>query len=364
MIPFNDFSIMHRELKNEMHDAFQKVYDKNWFIQGEEEKKFCDRFAAYCGSRFCVGVGNGLEALRIILQAYEIGEGDEVIVPSNTFIATALAVTYVGAKIVFVEPDLFTYTINPTLIEEKITERTKAIIAVHLYGQTCDMDPILEIAKKYQLKVIEDAAQAHGAEYKGKRAGNLGDAAGFSFYPGKNLGALGDAGAITTNDEELANKMKAIANYGSAKKYQHIYKGTNSRLDEMQAAFLNVKLDHLDKWNEYRRYVASRYLKEIKNPEIILPSVAENNLPVWHIFAIRTKRRNELLEYLEEKGIQVVIHYPTAIHMQKAYQELKEENRDLILAESIAKEEISLPMFYGLKDSQIDEIISCLNEWK
>ena len=272
--------------------------------------------------------------------------------------------TCVGAKLVFVEPDIETYTINPDLIEEKITERTKAIIAVHLYGQTCDMDGILEIAKKHNLKVIEDAAQAHGAEYKGKKAGNLGDAAGFSFYPGKNLGALGDAGAITTNDEELAKKVRAIGNYGSEKKYNHIYKGTNSRLDEMQAGFLNVKLGHLDKWNERRRKIADRYLNEIKNPNIVLPTVKEENVPVWHIFAIRSERREELIEYLSENNIGTMIHYPIPIHLQKAYEDLGHKQGDYPIAEKISNEQISLPMFYGLKDEEVDHIISCLNAWK
>lgn len=364
MIPFNDFHGMHEELRNEMGEMFQQVYDKNWFIQGEQEETFNENFAQYCGAKYCIGVGNGLEALRMILQAYDIGEGDEVIVPSNTFIATALAVTYVGAKLVFVEPDITTYTINPLLIEEKITDKTKAIIAVHLYGQTCDMDSIMEIAKKYNLKVIEDAAQAHGAEYKGKRAGNLGDAAGFSFYPGKNLGALGDAGAITTNDEQLARKVRAIGNYGSEKKYNHIYKGTNSRLDEIQAGFLNVKLNHLDKWNDRRREIANRYLDGIKNPNIVLPTVKEENVPVWHIFAIRSEKREELIKYLTKNNIGTMIHYPIPIHMQKAYEDLGYKQGDYPIAEKISNEQISLPMFYGLKDEEVDHIISCLNAWK
>ena len=226
------------------------------------------------------------------------------------------------------------------------------------------MDAILEIAKKHNLKVIEDAAQAHGAEYKGKKAGNLGDAAGFSFYPGKNLGALGDAGAITTNDEELAKKVRAIGNYGSEKKYNHIYKGTNSRLDEMQAGFLNVKLEHLDKWNERRRKIADRYLNEIKNPNIVLPTVKEENVPVWHIFAIRSERREELIEYLYENNIGTMIHYPIPIHLQKAYEDLGHKQGDYPIAEKISNEQISLPMFYGLRDEEVDHIISCLNAWK
>lgn len=364
MIPFNDFRIMHQELKEEMQEAFLNVYEGNWFIQGKEEKNFTEKFAEYCGAKYCVGVGNGLDALRMILQAFDIGEGDEVIVPSNTFIATVLAVTYVGAVPVLVEPDIRTYTINPALIEERITKRTKAIIAVHLYGQTCDMDPIIEIARKYNLKVIEDAAQAHGAEYKGIKAGNLGDAAGFSFYPGKNLGALGDGGAVTTNDEELAEKIRAIGNYGSTGKYNHVYKGTNSRLDELQAAFLSIKLDHLDKWNKRRREIAEKYIHGITNPAIVLPETPKYNLPVWHIFAIRTDKQKELLRYLEENGIEARVHYPIAIHMQKAYADLGYGKGDFPIAEVIADQEISLPMFYGLSDQEVEHIIFCLNRWK
>lgn len=364
MIPFNDFRIMHQELKEKMEGAFQKVYEKNWFIQGDEEKKFTEKFAEYCGSKYCVGVGNGLDALRMILQAFDIGQGDEVIVPSNTFIATVLAVTYVGAIPVLVEPDIRTYTINPALIEEKITKKTKAIIAVHLYGQTCDMDPIIEIARKYDLKVIEDAAQAHGAEYKGIKAGNLGDAAGFSFYPGKNLGALGDGGAVTTNDGELAEKIRAIGNYGSIGKYNHIYKGTNSRLDELQAAFLSIKLDYLDNWNERRRWIAEKYIHEIKNPSIILPEISDYNLPIWHIFAIRTDKQKQLLRYLEENEIEARVHYPIAIHMQKAYMDMGYVKGDFPIAETIADQEVSLPMYYGLSEQEVEQIISCLNNWK
>lgn len=361
-IAFNDFSFMHKELRDEMSLAFQRVYDKNWFIQGAEEEEFAKKFAQYCGAKYCIGVGNGLEALRMILQAYGIGEGDEVIVPSNTFIATALAVTYVGAKIVFVEPKLESYTINPDLIEEKITDKTKAIMAVHLYGQTCDMDAIIEIAAKYNLKVIEDAAQAHGAEYKGKRAGNLGNAAGFSFYPGKNLGALGDAGAITTNDEELALKLKALGNYGSSQKYKHDFKGTNSRLDEMQAAFLNVKINKLDMWNKRRQEIAEMYLNGISNAKVSLPVIEKDNVPVWHIFAVRVEERESFVEYMKEKDINTMVHYPIAIHKQKAYEELSDEC--LPIAEQIAREEVSLPMFYGLTDTEVQYIIDCVNEWK
>ena len=267
-IPFNDFTVMQAELKQDMQVAYERVYERAWYIDGVEKKAFEGAFATYCGATNCIGVGNGLEAIRLILQGMHIGTGDEVIVPATTFIATALAVTYTGAKPVLVEVCPDTCTINPELIEEKITDKTKAIIAVHLYGQCCDMDKINSVAKKYNLKVIEDAAQAHGALYKGRKAGSLGDVAAFSFYPGKNLGALGDAGAVTTNDDDLAKEIRALSNYGSHVKYHHIYKGTNSRLDEMQAAFLNVKLAHLDKWNAQRQQIAETYSQKIKNSKI------------------------------------------------------------------------------------------------
>lgn len=362
-IAFNDFAQMQMELKTEMMNAFARVYDKAWYIDGSEKQEFEKEYADYCNTGYCIGVGNGLEAIRLILQGMHIGRGDEVIVPATTFIATALAVTYTGATPVFVEvnPDL--YTIDPELIEEKITDRTKAIIAVHLYGQCCDMDAINNIARKYSLKVIEDAAQAHGSLYKGKKAGGLGDAAAFSFYPGKNLGALGDAGAVTTNDAVLADTIRALSNYGSNQKYHHIYQGTNSRLDELQAAFLRVKLEKLDKWNDYRRMMADQYRKLIKNPQITLPREAEYSKSVWHIFAIRSKKRNDLKKYLQMNGIGTMIHYPIAIHMQKAYQEMGLKKGDFPIAEQIADEELSLPMFYGITSEQIEYICEKINLW-
>ena len=316
-IPFADFEPMHREIEAEILDKFREVYGKNWFIKGEEVKKFEEEFAAFCNVKHCVGCGNGLDALYLILRGYDIGAGDEVIVPSNTFIATSLAVTYAGAMPVFVEPDISTYTIDVNLIEKAITKKTKAIMAVHLYGQSADMDAINFIAKKYNLKVIEDAAQAHGALYKGKKTGSLGDAAGFSFYPGKNLGALGDAGAVVTNDTQLAEKIRTIGNYGSSKKYHNEYKGVNSRLDEMQAAFLRIKLKKLEEWNEARRKVAKRYNTEINNPSVVLPSESPYSRHVWHVFAIRTPVRDEMKEYLAEKGIETLIHYPIPIHISR-----------------------------------------------
>jgi len=362
-IPFADFEPMHREIEAEILDKFREVYGKNWFIKGEEVKKFEEEFAAFCNVKHCVGCGNGLDALYLILRGYDIGAGDEVIVPSNTFIATSLAVTYAGAMPVFVEPDISTYTIDVNLIEKAITKKTKAIMAVHLYGQSADMDAINFIAKKYNLKVIEDAAQAHGALYKGKKTGSLGDAAGFSFYPGKNLGALGDAGAVVTNDTQLAEKIRTIGNYGSSKKYHNEYKGVNSRLDEMQAAFLRIKLKKLEEWNEARRKVAKRYNTEINNPSVVLPSESPYSRHVWHVFAIRTPVRDEMKEYLAEKGIETLIHYPIPIHMQQAYRDLNLPKGSFPLAEKISGEVLSLPMWYGMSDSEIDYVIQAVNSF-
>lgn len=286
-----------------------------------------------------------------------------MIVPANTFIATALAVTYTGATMVLVEPDEKAFTIDVTKIEEKITDKTKAIMAVHLYGQTADMDVVCALAKKYNLKVIEDAAQSQGALYKGKRAGGLGDAAGFSFYPGKNLGALGDAGAITTNDKELADKVRALGNYGSDYKYHHIYKGTNSRLDEMQAAFLTIKLDYLDKWNAYRQNVAEMYEKGITNPKIIKPQIMDYAEPVWHLYAVRTENRDGFAEYLKEHGIGTTIHYPSPIHLQVAYEDLNIGKGSFPIAEKISETELSLPMYYGILDEQVQYVIDVVNQW-
>ena len=299
-IPFVSFKPMEKELDRELRAAFERVYDRSWYIEGEEGQAFEKAFAEYCGVKYCVGVGNGLDALMLVLKALGIGAGDEVIVPSNTYIATALAVTYTGAKPVFAEPDIKTFNIDVTKIEEKINNKTKAIMPVHLYGQPCDMDPIMDIAKKHDLFVVEDCAQAHGAKYKGKKIGTFGDAAGFSFYPGKNLGALGDAGAVVTNNEELAKKIRALGNYGSDYKYHHIYMGNNSRLDEMQAAFLSAKLPILEKMNEERRRIAKKYLEDVKNENVILPYVPDYAEPVWHIFGIRSKRRDELEKYLND----------------------------------------------------------------
>lgn len=363
-IPFVSFIPMERELDKDLREAFDRVFTRSWYIEGAEDEEFEKAFAAYCESEYCVGVGNGLDALMLALKALGIKEGDEVIVPSNTYIATALAVTYVGARPVFVEPDIRTFNINPTLIEAAITEKTKAIMPVHLYGQACDMDPIMEIAKKHELYVVEDCAQAHGATYKGRVIGSFGDAAGFSFYPGKNLGALGDAGATVTNNRALADKIRALGNYGSDYKYHHIYQGNNSRLDEMQAAFLAAKLPHLNKINVERRRIAQLYLEGINNPEVILPFVPEDMVPVWHIFGIRCKRREELEKFLNDRGIGTNKHYPIPMHLQECYKNLGFKEGDFPIAEEISATELSIPMYYGMTDEQIAYVIDAINEFK
>lgn len=363
-VPFVSFKPMEKELDSDLRSAFERVYNASWYIEGKEDEAFEKNFAQFCNTKYCIGVGNGLDALMLALKALGVGKGDEVIVPSNTYIATALAVTYVGATPVFVEPDIRTYNIAPEKIEEKLTNKTKAIMPVHLYGQPCDMEPIMTIAKKNGLFVVEDCAQAHGALYKGQVIGSFGNAAGFSFYPGKNLGALGDAGATITNNKELADKVRALGNYGSDYKYHHIYQGNNSRLDELQAAFLSAKLPHLSRMNEERRRIAKCYLEGIKNPDIILPFVPDYAEPVWHIFAIRTKKREELAEYLAKKGISTNKHYPIPIHMQDCYKELNILEGALPIAEEISATELSLPMFYGMTDDQIQFVIESVNQFQ
>ena len=360
-IPFVTFKPLENELDEDIRDAFERVYMRSWYIEGEEDDAFEKAFAEYCSSKYCIGVGNGLDALFLALKALGVKEGDEVIVPSNTYIATALAVTYVGASPVFVEPDIKTFNIDPNRIENAITKKTKAIMPVHLYGQACDMDPIMEIAKKYNLYVVEDCAQAHGATYKGKVVGSFGNAAGFSFYPGKNLGALGDAGAIVTNDERIANKIRALGNYGSDYKYHHIYQGNNSRLDELQAAFLAVKLPYLDKVNMERRRIANMYLKGIKNKTVILPYIPKYTTPVWHIFSVRCKRRKELEKFLQNAGIGTNKHYPIPIHLQKCYRGLGFKKGDFPIAEEISDTQLSIPMYYGMTDEEIQYVIDTIN---
>lgn len=364
-VPFATFLPMHNEIRQELDSAYNRVLDKSYFIQGNECRKFEEEFARYCGVKHCVGVATGLDALFLILEAMNIGNSDEVIVPSNTYIATALAVSYTGAKPVFVEPEIETFNINPSRIEEKITSNTKAIIAVHLQGRTADMDPINAIAKKHNLKIIEDAAQAHGAKYKGKKAGSLGDAAGFSFYPGKNLGALGDGGCVTTDNKELADKIRALGNYGSDYKYHHIYKGVNSRLDEIQAAFLRVKLPNLDRWNEERRATAKKYFEGIKNPLIKLPLKSTDEFEhIYHVFVIRCDKRDELEKYLNDNGIGIVKHYPIPMHEQECYKDLGIKHGELPIAEEISRTVLSIPMYYGMTDEEINYVIETINKFK
>jgi len=363
MIKFNDLLAENKLIEKEIKDAMSKVVDSGWYILGNEVEKFEEEFADYCNTNYCVGVGNGLEALHLILRAYDIGEGDEVIIPANTYIATALAVSYTGAKPVLVEPDEKTYNIKPDLIEEKISSNTKAILPVHLYGQPSDMDPINKIAKKYDLKVVEDAAQAHGALYKSEKAGSLGDAAGFSFYPTKNLGALGDAGAVTTNDKKLAEKIRTLRNYGSHKRYYNKYKGFNSRLDEMQAAVLRVKLKYLDEWNNERKEMANIYLDNINNEDIILPYVPDWADPVWHLFVVKSNERDELQNYLLENNIKTKIHYPVPLHLQEAYKNICYSKGDLKESEKLAGEILSFPFWIGMSRKDIEYICKTVEEF-
>lgn len=363
-IPFVTFKPLEKKLDLQLRDAFERVYTRSWYIEGEEDAAFEKAFAEYCHVKHCVGVGNGLDALMLALKALDIGEGDEVIVPSNTYIATALAVTYVGAKPVFVEPDIRTFNIDPARIEAAITGQTRAIMPVHLYGQACDMDPIMAIAKKHGLYVIEDCAQAHGATYKGRVIGSFGDMAGFSFYPGKNLGALGDAGAVVTDDERLARKVRHLGNYGSDYKYHHIYKGHNSRLDELQAAFLSAKLACLEEVNADRRRIADRYLAGMRNDAVILPYVPKDCVPVWHIFGVRCANRAALEAFLNDRGIGTNKHYPIPMHMQECYKDLGYAEGALPIAEEISKTELSLPMYYGMTDEEIEFVIDSINSFE
>jgi len=363
VIPFLDLKKVNDRHNVELLEALKKVVDSGSYILGNEVKSFEEEFANYCGVRNCIGVGSGLDALRLIVQAYGFGPNDEIIVPANTFIASILAITSNGVKPVLVEPKLESYNIDPEEIEKYITPNTKAIMVVHLYGQIADMDSIFKIARKYGLKVIEDAAQAHGALYNGKRAGNLSDCAGFSFYPGKNLGALGDGGAITTNDDELAKKIRALRNYGSYQKYVNQYKGLNSRLDELQAALLRVKLKYLDNDNNRRREIAAYYRMHIKNPKLILPQVQNDELcHVWHLFVIRTKNREHLINFLENKNIKTLIHYPIPPHHQEAYKEFKDLS--FPITEKIHQEVVSLPISPVMTNEDVAYVVKALCQYE
>jgi dTDP-4-amino-4,6-dideoxygalactose transaminase len=357
-IPFLSLTRPHEELREELRAAFDRVMASGWYIHGIECKQFEKEFAAYCEADHCIGVGNGLDALHLILRGYDIGAGDEVIVPSNTYIATWLAASYAGATPVPVEPDPYTYNIDPTRIGSAISPRTKAIVAVHLYGQPADMDAINAIAEMHSLKVIEDAAQAHGARYRGRRVGSLGDAAGFSFYPGKNLGAIGDGGAVTTNDATLAQRIRALGNYGSQVKYHNDVKGVNSRLDELQAAFLRVKLRSLDEWNAGRRAIAAIYLSLLDGSTLVLPYFPDWAEPVWHLFVVRNRQRDELQKRLGDAGIGTMIHYPIPPHLQPAYSELGYEPGDFPIAEAIHREIISLPIGPHLAMEDVKRIVA------
>ncbi len=362
-VPFLDLHAQYLEIKDEFDAAYARVMDSGWYILGKEVEAFEAEFASYCQVKHCIGVGNGLDALQLILRASGIGSGDEVIVPAHTYIATWLAVTYSGAKPVPVEPDEHTNNIDSSCIESAITARTRAIMPVHLYGQPADMDSINEIAVRYGLKVFEDAAQAHGAKYKGQRTGGLADAAGFSFYPGKNLGAFGDGGAVTTNDDVLAEKIRMLGNYGSRIKYHNNVKGFNSRLDELQAAMLRVKRRRLDEWNARRKRAATQYLDQFKTEtDIVLPVVPSWVEPVWHLFVIKSPHRNELQKHLAEAGVGTMLHYPIPPHLQDAYAESGYRVGAFPIAEKISQNVLSLPMGPHLAKRQQQLVVNTLKE--
>lgn len=363
MIPFLDLKSINAQYADELKAACSRVIDSGWYIQGNELKAFESAFAQYCGTEYSLGVANGLDALTLVLSAWKvlgkIQDGDEVIVPANTYIASILAISANGLVPVLVEPDLETYNLDVTLIEKAITPRTRAILPVHLYGRLVDMPALMTLAKRHDLLVLEDCAQSHGAHIDGTKAGNWGDAAGFSFYPGKNLGALGDAGAITTNDPILAETVLALRNYGSHEKYRNLYQGVNSRLDEIQAAVLSVKLNYLDKETQRRCEIAERYVAEIKNPLLVLPQVPEQGQHAWHLFVIRSAYRSEFQQYLQTQGVQTLIHYPIPPHKQQAYKELSELS--LPVSELIHDQVVSLPMGPTLTDEQVTAVISACN---
>ena len=365
MIKFLDLQKINAQYTQELKDAANRVIDSGWYLMGKELESFEQNYASFCGVEYCLGVANGLDALRLIFKAYiELGvmqKGDEVIVPANTYIASVLAITDNGLKPVFVEPNSETYNLDSALIEKAITPKTKAILTVHLYGQISINQQMLDLSSKYQLKLVEDAAQSHGAQWNGETSGGIGDAAGHSFYPGKNLGALGDAGAVTTNDKELANVISALRNYGSHVKYENQYKGLNSRLDEIQAAFLNIKLKYIQKDIEVRRKLANYYLENIKNSNIVLPEVLEHNGHVWHLFIIRTKNREKLQTYLAENGIQSLIHYPIPPYKQLAYKEWF--NLSFPITEKIHKEVLSLPISPIMEENEIKKIVSMISNF-
>ena len=364
-VPFLDFSAPYKELKPELDAAYARFMDSAWFVLGKETTAFEEEYAAYCGTKHCVGVSNGLDALHLILRAWEIGPGDEVLVPSNTYIATWLAVSMTGATPVPVEPDEATMNMDPNLVEAAITSRTRAMVPVHLYGLPADMRPLMDIAAKHGLKVMEDAAQSHGAKYGGVRSGALGHAAAHSFYPSKNLGAYGEAGAVTTNDDELAAKVKLLRNYGSPVKYHNELQGYNNRIDELQAAFLRVKLGKLDEWNQRRATMASRYHRGLRGlPGLVLPAEPEGCSPVWHLYVVRHPRRDELQKHLAAAGVVTLVHYPIPPHLSGAYVEARHQKGSLPQAERIADTVLSLPMGPHLKEEQIDAVIEVMHDFE
>ena len=366
MIPFVDLKAQYNSIKKKIDEAIQNVLNNTSFIMGKELREFEKEFAQFCDVKYAIGVANGSDALILALRACGIGEGDEVITVSHTFIATTEAITHAGGRIVFVDIDPKTYTINVSKIEGKINKKTKAIITVHLYGQPADMDPIMELAKKYNLRIIEDAAQAHGAEYKGKKVGSIGNVGCFSFYPGKNLGAYGDAGMVVTNNEEIAEKVRLLRNHGRiTKKYEHEIEGYSSRLDNLQAAILRVKLRHLNKWNESRRENAKKYNELLSNIDgIITPYEADYAKHVYHLYVIRTEKgRDKLKEELKSKGIATGIHYPIPLHLQPAYNYLGYKRGDFPVTEKACQEILSLPMFAELGEEQIEEIVEIIKSY-
>ena len=363
MIKFLDLKKINERFRDELDAATKRVLDSGWYLLGSEIEKFEDEFAAYCGTKHAIGVANGLDALNLIIKAYGFGPGDEIVVPANTYIASILAISENGCIPVLVEPNWNTRLIDVNKIEAAITPKTKAVMVVHLYGRVVEMEKVWDIAKRHNLKVIEDSAQAHGAIYQGKRCGSLGDASGFSFYPGKNLGCLGDGGAVTTNDESLATKIRTLRNYGSDYKYHHICKGVNSRLDEIQAAFLRVKLLHLDDDNARRRSVADWYIEKIKNPLVEVPSSPISpEEHVWHVFAITCQDRGRLQKHLEDNGIQTNIHYPIPPHKQGAYPEFK--NLCLPVTEKIHREILSIPISPVITDAEVESVIQVVNSFR
>ncbi len=366
MIPFLDLKAVNAAYRADLVDAATRVIDSGWYIQGQELTAFETQFAAYCGARYCIGVANGLDALTLTLRSWKklgrLKDGDEVIVPANTYIASILAITENNLVPVLVEPDEKTFNLSARRVQAHITSRVRAILPVHLYGQLADMPALLEIAERHRLLVLEDAAQAHGASQSGRKAGNWGHAAGFSFYPGKNLGALGDAGAVTTNDDELAHTLSALRNYGSHEKYRNLYQGVNSRLDEMQAAMLAVKLKHLDAETAHRRQIVRLYRNGIRNPAIALPSCANEEQHVWHLFVIRSKQRAALQTHLARLGVQTLIHYPIPPHRQPAYESWNELRYPL--TESIHAEVLSLPMGPMLSLAEAQDVIEACNAFE